>query len=97
MFFQELFVPLKSINQTVTIMEERENPGRFVIRPYSKSELGMLYVPTLCPKHGWQVVRRWIRRCKPLSEALAATGLKEHNRMLSPRQVRLIAEHLGEP
>ena len=78
-------------------MEKTEKTERFIIRPYSKRELGMLYVPTLCPKHAWQVVRRWIDRCKPLSEALAATGLTNRNHILSPRQVRLIAEHLGEP
>ena len=78
-------------------MEKTEKTERFIIRPYSKRELGMLYVPTLCPKHAWQVVRRWIDRCKPLSEALAATGLTKRNHILSPRQVRLIAEHLGEP
>lgn len=45
----------------------------------------------------WQVVRRWIDRCKPISEVLAATGLTNCNHILSPRQVRLIAEYLCEP
>ena len=79
------------------IMEKRENPDKFVIRPYSKTELGLLYVPNRSPKSAWQVVNRWIKGCKPLSEALAATGIKDYNRMLSPQQVRLIARHLGEP
>jgi len=78
-------------------MEKTEKTERFIIRPYSKSELGMLYVPTHNAKSAWQVVRRWIDHCQPLSEALAATGLTNRNHILSPRQVRLIAEHLGEP
>ena len=42
-------------------------------------------------------MRNWIVRCKPLNEALLATGLTPSSRILSPKQVQLIVEYLGEP
>ena len=69
----------------------------FVIRPYTKTELGLLYTPTLSPQCARQSLRRWINHCKPLSTALKESGLKHRDHILSPRQVRLIAQHLGEP
>lgn len=40
---------------------------------------------------------RWIANCKPLQTALAATHYDPRAKYLSPRQVKLIIEYLGEP
>ena len=78
-------------------MAQTEQEERFRIRCYSKTELGLLYTPHCTKKHVWRVMHNWIIRCKPLNEALLATGLSPSSRILSPRQVQLIVEHLGEP
>lgn len=78
-------------------MAQTEQTERFRIRCYSKTELGLLYTPQCTKKHVWRVMHNWIVRCKPLNEALLATGLSPSSRILSPRQVQLIVEHLGEP
>jgi hypothetical protein len=85
------------MNQLVRPMEDRKELDKFVIRPYTKTELGKLYSPTASPQRAWQTVHRWIERCKPLSAALKEAGLKNRDRLLSPRQVRLITQYLGEP
>jgi len=78
-------------------MAQTEQTEQFRIRCYSKTELGLLYTPHCTKKHVWRVMHNWIIRCKPLNEALLATGLSPSSRILSPRQVQLIVEHLGEP
>ncbi|WP_297153271.1 DUF4248 domain-containing protein [uncultured Prevotella sp.] len=39
----------------------------------------------------------WIRRCKPLHDALLDQGYRKTTKWLSPREVKLITEYLGEP
>jgi len=78
-------------------MVQTEQTERFRIRCYSKTELGLLYTPHCRKEHAWRVMRNWIIRCQPLNEALLATGLTPSSRILSPRQVQIIVEHLGEP
>ncbi len=64
---------------------------------YSMKELAGLYFPTSSPRSATTQLRRWINRNNDLTEALAQTGLKKGQRLLTPRQVALIMEHLGEP
>ena len=78
-------------------MVHTEHTERFRIRSYSKTELGLLYTPHCGKEHAWRIMHRWITRCQPLNEALLATGITPSTRILSPRQVELIVEHLGEP
>jgi len=44
-----------------------------------------------------EAVKNWIDRCQLLNDALLSSGLTVSTRVLSPRQVQLIVEHLGEP
>ena len=70
----------------------------FVIRAYTKKELALCYFPMAENPHS--AVNRlmaWINRCEPLSMALSAQGYKKMARWFSPKEVRLIVEHLGEP
>jgi len=77
------------------IQTERAEPFR--IRCYSKTELALLYTPNRKKEHVWRMMHNWILRCKPLNKALKESGLTPSTRILSPRQVQLIVEHLGEP
>ena len=78
-------------------MAHNETVGGFKIRSYSKAELGLLYAPQRNKHNAWEAVKNWIDRCQPLSEALLSSGLTGSTRVLSPRQVELIVQHLGEP
>lgn len=64
---------------------------------YSMKELAGLYFPASSPRVATTQLRRWINRNNDLTEALAQTGLKKGQRLLTPRQVALILEYLGEP
>lgn len=78
-------------------MRQPEDEKRFRIRRYGKAELGLLYAPERSKHSAWEAVKSWIDRCQPLSEALLEAGLTTHTRVLSPRQVELIIQYLGEP
>lgn len=64
---------------------------------YSMKELAGLYFPTSSPRSATTQLRRWINLNNELTDALAQTGLKKGQRLLTPRQVALILEYLGEP
>ena len=71
----------------------------FTVRCYSKSELAMMYFPELSQEMASQKLKRWIRRCTPLMGELAECGFSTSScrKDLTPREVRLIVRHLGEP
>lgn len=63
----------------------------------TKRELATLYAPELEPHAAVNRLTRWIA-CNPsLALALRSAGYRKTQRLLSPRQVGLIVEHLGEP
>ena len=64
---------------------------------YSMKELAGLYFPTSSPRSATTQLRRWINLNNDLTDALAQTGLTKGQRLLTPRQVALILEYLGEP
>ncbi|MBP5290677.1 MAG: DUF4248 domain-containing protein, partial [Paludibacteraceae bacterium] len=43
----------------------------FKIKPYGKSEFAMLYFPDSDPHVALNRLNAWIRRCRPLADALA--------------------------
>ena len=69
----------------------------FKITSYSKKELACLYFPTAMPRTAVNHLSSCITKCKPLSEALQQTGYKKTDKLLTPKQVALIAFYLGEP
>lgn len=73
---------------------EEEN---FPIRMYRKQELAMLYFPDCSKEAASKNLRRWIKRCTPLTEELNKNGYhKQHNFFLK-HEVALIVAYLGEP
>ena len=69
----------------------------FPIQPYTKKELALLYFPSATPHVAVNHLMSWIRRCKPIHDALVDQGYRKTTKWLSPREVKLITEYLGEP
>lgn len=67
------------------------------IRSYSKQELAMLYFPDLQPHAALARLRRWIRRCHPLSEQMDRCWMGKNSKFYSKHQVELIVKYLDEP
>ena len=68
-----------------------------MLKSYGKSELAMKYFPDSNPHVALNRLNAWIRRCQPLTEALADCNQSPHAKYFSPKAVRLITEYLGEP
>jgi len=69
----------------------------FRVKSYSKQELAMLYNPDISPAAARNKLMEWIRLYPGLTEHLRASGLGTHAKVLTPAQVRLIVDALGEP
>jgi hypothetical protein len=74
-------------------MEEKS----FKIRSYGFGELAQLYLPDIHPKSASNQLRHWFQLNNNLSEALNMNGYRKGNRILTPNQVKVIVEFLGEP
>ena len=69
----------------------------FTIRAYTKKELALMYFPESMPRTAVGHLMAWITRCPQLMTLLQATGYLPNNKAFTPRQVKAIVEHLGEP
>jgi hypothetical protein len=69
----------------------------FIIRAYTKKELALMYFPDSMPRTAVNHLMAWINRCAQLLEQLQATGYQPTCKAFTPRQVKAIVEHLGEP
>lgn len=58
--------------------------------------LAMLYYPDRSYKRAVHLFREELRLSRGLYQALQATGYRGNERMLTPRQVQVIEEYLGE-
>ena len=67
------------------------------MKPISKSELALQYVPNVTPHSAVNRLMAWINGCKALVNELAKTGYSTRQKYLSAEQVKLIHEYLGEP
>ena len=57
----------------------------------------MQYYPGRGYKAAVRAFREELRLTRGLMDALTATGYKDTQRLLSPRQIRIIEDFLGEP
>lgn len=71
--------------------------SEFKIRAYGKGELALCYFPGSTPHAAANHLRQWIVRCRPLLDGLHEAGHDPRSKMFTPREVRLIVKHLGEP
>lgn len=59
-------------------------------------ELALLYFPQCTPRSASVQLKKWISHPQ-LAEKLKNADYHNRQKILTPRQVRLIVEHLGEP
>ena len=69
----------------------------FKIRTYSFCELAKLYFPNVANKSATKQLRKWLNFNPRLSQRLADVGYQGVQRIITPAQVRIIIEELGEP
>ena len=67
------------------------------IKPYSKKELALAYLPDICPESAVNRLMCWIKLNRELSEQLRETGYSRWQKIFTVRQVALIFQYLGEP
>ena len=71
---------------------------QFEIKAYTKKELALYYFPTAENTHSAvQRLMSWINHCDALRTDLEAHGYLKMSKWFSPREVKSIVEHLGEP
>jgi hypothetical protein len=69
---------------------------RIKIHAYGFKELALLYFPNSQPATAAALLRKWIR-LRPLAGKLKEAHYQSGQRILTPRQVEIIVEHVGEP
>ena len=69
----------------------------FTIRTYGLQELGQAYFPNSTPRAASAQLKKWISHDKRLLSHLVECGYYHGQKLLTPRQVRLIVEWLGDP
>lgn len=67
------------------------------IRAYQKGELAQMYYPWCSRRHAVRCLNRDIEHAWTLRRLLQQTGWRPDNRILTPQQVTLIFNKLGEP
>lgn len=65
--------------------------------PVYKVELAMLYAPEASPGYAVKILRTLINLDSELVDKLEKLNFRKHSHLVTPKQVRLIFEHLGEP
>ena len=66
-------------------------------RATDKRTLALRYFPHSTPTAALRRMERWMNQAHGLQEALRATGYRRRNRALTPRQLRIVYDYLGEP
>lgn len=80
--------------QTIHIMTEEKTK---LERVWGYQELALLYFPDSKPECASVQLRRWIKMSGELTSRLEACGWKAGRKVLTPKQVGCIVDHLGEP
>ena len=69
----------------------------FEIRTMGFGELAQLYNPNIKPSSASFMLRKWISNNKSLQTELRDQGFRRYAKVLTPKQVKTITEHLGVP
>ena len=70
---------------------------QFKIRSYGYGELALLYFPNSAKKSASTQLGRWIRENESLKNQLKELGYKKGKKILTPNQVKTLAQYFGEP
>jgi hypothetical protein len=78
--------------------ENKDGPEKgFILRSYGYGELALLYFPNSTKKSATTQLRQWIRRNDVLRRTLVQLGFTDRQRILTPRQVEVVVQFVGEP
>lgn len=69
----------------------------FKLRTYAFGELAKLYFPNVAHKSASKQFRKWLNIHTRLQQRLADSGYQLCQRIITPAQVKIIIEELGEP
>ncbi len=69
----------------------------FIIRPYTKKEIALMYFPESEPRNASRRLMAWIKHCKPLYAELLQAGYRPMSKSFTPRQAEIIGHYLGCP
>lgn len=69
----------------------------FKIKTYTKKQLALSYFPDSQPRTAVNRLMAWVKKCTPLWQQLQLSGYRKTSKTLSPREVKLIVEYLGDP
>lgn len=69
----------------------------FKTKSYGFAELACHYLPALNKKSASNQLRNWINKNEKLKLALSDAGVLNRQKIFTPKQVRIILDHLGEP
>lgn len=70
---------------------------KFKIRSYGYGELALLYFPKSSKVSATTQLGRWIRQNENLKLQLIELGYKPKKKILTPSQVKVIVDFIGEP
>lgn len=76
---------------------EIKNGESFKIKAYGLQELGMLYFPNSTPRAASSLLKKWINNNSKLLANMIEAGYYNGQKILTPKQVRIIVEHLDPP
>ena len=87
------------MSHPITTNREKGTPRkRHISRKKNQfGNLALLYYPDRGYKAALRLFRMELLLTRGLMDALKATGYQEHQRLLSPRQMKIIEDFLGEP
>lgn len=71
--------------------------SNFERKVYGWQELAILYAPGLTPHSASRRLTQWVVVNKELYDRLVRSGWIKGTRLISPLQVGIIVEYLGEP
>ncbi len=68
----------------------------FPVQVYGLQQLAQMYFPYSTPSSASSQLKRWMRKTQ-LWVKLKEADYEDGQRLLTPRQVRIIVDHVGEP
>lgn len=89
-------VPYSFIRYIYSLIRTPHMRTNFVIRAYGLQELAQLYFPGNTPQSASAQLKKWMRNDQ-LHAKLTEAGYHSGQKLLTPRQVEIIVNHLGEP
>jgi hypothetical protein len=73
------------------------NEETFKVRAYGYGELAQLYFPQITKQSATVQFRRWICKNIELQNQLTSVGFIPGQKILTPKQVKIVVDILGEP